>query len=228
MEKHSPVNPDLPKKRLGRGGLAGGIIGSIGLAASILALSATASASGPQLQAQTTDQEQPTLEVDLDGESNVVFGDIDDNSWAEFEACVDAVFAGPEADFDFGPDVSIMDGDDLSFADFGVGDGSITISKVGEEITVTTDGDVNVEVLDFDDVVIDIEDLGLDGVEFDRIELDDGNFDHALITEFDNHLSGCEDQLPQGVIEGGFIDSGFIGRAEGVALGRVSSAASTN
>ena len=97
-------------------------------------------------------------------------------AWEEFDACVDAVFdeygIEDELDDEFGNGVSIMTDDDLTFAEFGEGDGSITVNQVGGVITVTTDGDVTVE------------------------EIDESAFD-----EIDEALVGCEESLPGDLLD---------------------------
>lgn len=181
-------NPDLPRSNR-KVGLIGGVVGSIGLAASLFALTATAGASGPVLQA-TENAPAATAAVTDDDE-----GLAEDDAWAEFDACIEAVFESQGIDLDdefsdedFGVAVSIMDGDDVSFAEFGEADGSITITKAGDDISVTSTGDVMVEEFDWKDVEL------LDGVEFEMLE----DFDDELFAELDEALSGCDDQLPEG------------------------------
>ena len=75
------------------------------------------------------------------------------------------------------PHVIVFDGDLPSFIDFGDGDGSVTITKTGDEITVTTDGDVTVEQLD---AIVDgvLEGLPeIDPNDFDLGDLDLGDLD---------------------------------------------------
>lgn len=211
--KDSPT-PDLPRSNR-KAGLLGGVVGSIGLAASIFALTATAGAAAPVLQAQDTEP-APVIDEDFPNEE----------AWAEFETCIDAVFESQGIDvakafgdgeildmdefegtfdeFDFGPAVSIMDGEDMSFAEFGEGDGSITITKSGDDISVTSDGDVTVEEFDWD--AIEAEGIEfLEGIEFPEGEGLDGDFemlegfDDEAFDELDEALSSCDDKLPEGV-----------------------------
>lgn len=224
--------PDLPRSNR-KAGLIGGVVGSIGLAASIFALTATAGAAGPVLQAQDGASESepaPVLDEDFP----------DEEAWAEYDACIDAVFEahgfdideafadvemfdmedfeGDFDEFDFGPAVSIMDGEDMSFAEFGDGDGSITITKTGDDISVTTDGDVVVEEINWDD--LEAEGIAvLEGEAFagDIEMLDD--FDHEAFEEIDEALSTCDDQLPEGVdldVEFGEIEDFDFDEAEDV------------
>lgn len=228
--------PDLPRSNR-KAGLIGGVVGSIGLAASIFALTATAGAAGPVLQAQdgSSDSEPaPVLDEDFP----------DEEAWAEYDACVDAVFEAHgfdvdeafadvemldmddyEGDFDefdfeieFGPAVSIMNGEDMSFAEFGEGDGSIMITKTGDDISVTSDGDVVVEEIDWDE--LEAEGIGvLEGevLEGDIEMLDD--FDHEAFEEIEEALSTCDDQLPEGVdldVEFGAIEDFDFDQAEDV------------
>jgi len=189
--------PDRPRSHR-KAGLIGAAIGSIGLAASIFALTATAGAAGPVLHAQDAESEPvPVVEETFP----------DEEAWTEFETCIDAVFGeadffeshdidGNFDDFDFGPAVSIMDGDDMSFAEFGEGDGSITITKTGDDISVTSDGDVTLEEFNWDDAdgIGVLEGHVLDG-DFEMLE----GFDDEAFEELDAALSGCDDKLPEGV-----------------------------
>jgi len=184
-----------------RAGIVGSVAGAAALTASIFLLSSGAGATSPSLVAQPeTEPAEPALIDDIAA---------DDAAWAEFDECISAVFevegidvemAGSSAvmvdefdleldgDYDdeafeieFGPAVSVMDGDNLTFADFGEGDGSITITKSGDEIAVTSDGDVNVEDVDI--------------TEFE------GGFEAELMDdgEFEDLFSSCDDKLPDGV-----------------------------
>ncbi len=232
------TTPDLPRSNR-KAGLLGGVVGSIGLAASIFALTATAGAAAPVLQAQNTESE-PVPVVDE--------GFPDEEAWTEFETCIDAVFEsqaidvdkvfgdvelfemdefegefdieGEFDDFDFGPAVSIMDGEDMSFAEFGDGDGSITITKTGDDISVTSNGDVTLEELDWDDLAG--EGIAVEGIAILEGESLDGDFemferfDDEAFDELDEALSACDDKLPEGVD----LDHGF-GDAEEAELAEV-------
>lgn len=119
----------------------------------------------------------------------------EDAAWAEYDVCVEALFgdidgeAGIDGgidemiDFDFGPAVSIADGETFSFAEFGDGDGSITVTKTGDAISISVDGDV--EVIDED------------ALESMVMEFDDefGEFEVELEAAFE----ACDDKLPEGI-----------------------------
>ena len=271
------TTPTGPRRSTRKAGLVGGALGSLGLAVSVFALSATAGAAGPVLQADTepapteilAEAAEGELELDdadfaaadacwdeldatfaFDGDADIDEDAIDwdaleaasqeceallpqevqdeiaaeEEAWAPYEACIDGVLEAEGIDWedaevvefdvdlddefddefdgeimDFGPAVSIMDGDDVSFAEFGEGDGTITIVKSGDDITVSTDGDVNVETIDWDD-----EAMMLDG-EFAI----DGDF--AIDAELDEAFSACDDQLPEGIdFEDGDFEDGFV------------------
>lgn len=204
-----------------RAGLIGGVIGSLGLAATLLAVTATAGATEPTLETPpNTDVAVPTDGTDADLPT--------DEDWADYDACVNAAFAAAGIDvetdvfeagegefvegmegiavMDFGPAVSVMNGDDLTFADFGEGDGSITITKTGDDISVTSDGDVTVEEVDFEelsgDFDIDLLEGELADGEFEVLDIDDEAF-----AEIDDALAGCDDKLPEGIDFEDFSDA---------------------
>jgi hypothetical protein len=54
----------------------------------------------------------------------------------------------PLGDVFGGGHVTVIDDDGMTIADFGDGDGSVTITKQGDTITVTSEGDVTVQALD--------------------------------------------------------------------------------
>lgn len=112
----------------------------------------------------------------------------DNAAFADYDACIDGLFEDAGIDVeameleggeieafeaDFGQSVAIADGEDYSWVDFGDGDGSVTITKTGDDITVTTTGDVDVQSFD---------DEGLD----------------ADFEAFDNALESCDNMLPEG------------------------------
>lgn len=215
MENH----PHNQARSSRNAGLFGGVVGTLGLTAAIFAMSATAGAAAPVLQAQDTDPAPTVQDVELNEDAFAA----DDEAWASYDECINQVFEdlgiefsdveALEADMldgeivgldDFGTAVSIMDGEDLSFAEFGEGDGTITINKTGDEITVDTAGDVTVEAIDWDEAAIALEgDMVLEG----DIELNELSIDNEL----DNELSGCDDKLPEGFdLDTGYdLDAGF-------------------
>jgi hypothetical protein len=118
-----------------------------------------------------------------------------EEAFGPYEACVDAVleeqgfddgdFLGDAEMFDFGPAVSIMTGDTASFAEFGEGDGHVTITKTGDDFTVTSDGDVSIEDIDWDAAFAGCDDQLPEG-------FDDGDFE--LFGEAD-HQDESDDEL---------------------------------
>ncbi len=117
----------------------------------------------------------------------------------EYNICVSDAFsaAGFDGDIDgegilveeldFDGIVSVFDGDEETLAAFGEGDGSITITKAGDEIAVSTNGDVTVET------------FALEDLEANFAEEADAMFeDDPAFEEFDAALAGCDDELPEG------------------------------
>jgi hypothetical protein len=100
---------------------------------------------------------------------------------------------------DLGAIVSVMDGDTLSVAEFGDGDGTVTITKSGDDISVSSTGDVTVDDIDFD-----IDGMELDGFDFD-LEL--GELGEQF-QAFEDALSSCEESLPEDLLDGGFLFGG--------------------
>ena len=137
----------------------------------------------------------------LDG----VFPDVLDGL---FEGEFDGVFKGEfdglfEGEFedefpvDLGAIVSVMNGDSLSVAEFGDGDGTVTITKTGDEISVSSTGDVTVDDIDFD----------IDGMELDGFDLDLGELGEEF-QAFEDALSSCEESLPEDLLDGGLFFGG--------------------
>jgi len=77
-------------------------------------------------------------------ENGVDFGDFEEEFEGQFEDDLDDHSEYP-------PSVSVITDDAMSFAEFGEGDGTVTITKVGDSVTVETTGDVTVEEYDFED-----------------------------------------------------------------------------
>lgn len=209
MEDQTPPTPPRSSRRAG---LVGGIVGSVGLAAALLTLTATAGADEtPTLEAPVSDAPTEAVEaIDADEFPG-------EEEWAAYDACIDAVFEKNGFDFDevfeiddaqlldgeidfdemdFGPEVSIFDGDELSFAEFGEGDGSVTITKSGDDLTITSEGDVDVEEVDWNEAIM-LDEFDAELAEGD-IELLEG-FDDAAFEALDEELASCEDQLPEGI-----------------------------
>lgn len=217
--------PDLPRSNR-KAALLGGVVGSIGLAASLFALTATAGASGPVLQTPNTEPVAATAAANDDDSFP------DEEAWSEYDACIDAVFESQGFDideafgelelldmdeFDFGPAVSILDGDGISAAEFGEDDGSITVTKIGDDISVTSDGDVTFEEISWDD----IEGLSDEIAEVDVLAGDVEVLDGNMFEELDNELSGCDDHLPEGIDFENFIDEGEVFAIDDADLGEV-------
>lgn len=276
MEENTPQDtaPQEHRRSVRKAGIIGGVIGSIGLAASIFALTATAGAATSTLAAQDTDSGpdvtapeadtlyNDTLESDEEVPEDYAAAEVcwvaleekfnlhdledkaieDKAAWEAFEAeadtceallpqdvkdeiaahdkafgpyekCVDAVFEeqgfddegffgddvfGDDEMFDFGPAVSIITDDAASFAEFGEGDGHVTITKTGDDFAITSDGDVTIEDIDWD-------------AEFEGLE-GHGETDDAEFEAFDAALSSCDDKLPEGFDFDG--DFGLFDEAE--------------
>ncbi len=138
-------------------------------------------------------------DLDLLGGFDVI-GDVATSSFEEFD------FDFPEG-FEPPPGVFVEAGDDTGFYEFGDGDGTITITKSGDEISVESDGDVNVQTFE-------LPDFGPDG-DFSFPELtpeQQAEFD-AKTAEIDAAWeaadSACGDLLPD--IIGGMLDGAFDG-----------------
>ena len=83
--------------------------------------------------------EELAAEYELDGEFDEEFNGEFDGEWIE-----DGWFEGP-------PFLSVENGEHLTFVEFGEGDGTVTVEKVGDEITISTSGDVAEESIDLAD-----------------------------------------------------------------------------
>ena len=224
----SPENPEIePEPPRRRSGLIGAGIGVAAIVASLLAFSTLAGAqdSGSEL----VDPDPAPVETD-DGDDDAKFEDAFnafDTCLSDagvdfpdelggilggvFEGDFDGLFEGEFFDGEFedkfpvdlGAIVSVMNGDSLSVAEFGDGDGTITITKTGDDISVSSTGDVTVDDIDFD-----IDGMELDGFDFD-LEL--GELGEKF-QAFEDALSSCEDSLPEDLLDGAFfLDDGFFG-----------------
>lgn len=128
-----------------------------------------------------------------------------------FKGELDGIFEGHLFDGEFedkfpvdlGAIVSVMDGDSLSVAEFGDGDGTVTITKTGDDISVSSTGDVTV-----DDIEFDMDGMELDGLDFD-LELGELGEEFQA---FEDALSSCEESLPTDLLDGDFfLDGPFFG-----------------
>ena len=104
-------------------------------------------------------------------------------------------------DFEFPSGVFVDAGDDTGFYEFGDGDGVITITKSGDDITVSSDGDVNVQ--DFE-----LPDFGVDG-EFPIPKITPEQ-EAELDATWGNIEDACGDLLPDDFI-GGLLDGVLSG-----------------
>jgi len=119
---------------------------------------------------------------------------VEDELWQAFDVCVEDAFAELDDrnefsadgtfddEFDFGPAVSIMDDERYRFAEFGEGDGTVTITKRGDDLAVEVSGDVEVA-----------EEELLSEVGEEHFELD-GEMEAA----YDQVFADCEVHLPEG------------------------------
>jgi len=134
-----------------------------------------------------------------------MFGDLEDFEFPEFDG---------DFEFDFteelGPDVSVMNNGELTIADFGDGDGTITITKSGDEITVTSTGDVELETVEPFGMLDGIIDGFGFGEAFEFPEFDGEGFDFPDFEEMDEAITACEDLLPEDVFG---MNHGFLSGA---------------
>lgn len=231
-----------------RAGVVGAVIGAVGLIATLLALSANATALSPSLVSQGGDADVVTEAEVVEGdyyeddfeipeefaaaeacylEAEADFGvdalddyddyedaefdgvdwdafyeavveceqllpadllaeiEADDAAWEAYDVCIDDAFGELDEEFgfaDFGPAVSVMDGDSYSFAEFGEGDGSIVVSKTGDAIVIESTGDVEI----FDEEAIE--------AEFADVVIDE---EAELV--YDEAFTVCEEHLPEGL-----------------------------
>lgn len=130
-----------------------------------------------------------------------------DAEWEAYDTCVDDAFEAAGIDLDVEFDdidelniddafVSVFTGDEETFAAFGDGDATITITKVGDDIAVASSGDVELETFNIDDFAADLE------IDLDQLAPGDAELDAAL--------AGCDDKLPEGFD----FDEGFDAVAE--------------
>lgn len=101
--------------------------------------------------------------------------------------------------FEIGPDVSVMDDGELTIADFGDGDGTVTITKSGDDISVTSTGDVTVETVEpFTGLAELGEGFGFDfDFDFKPGEIPEFNFKgFPKLGELDDAFRTCEELLP--------------------------------
>ncbi len=109
--------------------------------------------------------------------------------------------------FEIPSGVFVEAGDDTGFYEFGDGDGTITITKSGDDVSVSSDGDVNVQNFE-------LPDFGADG-DFSFPELtpeQEAELDSKW-AEIDNKWqaadAACGDLLPDGILDGVFSGGPF-------------------
>jgi hypothetical protein len=115
--------------------------------------------------------------------------------------------------FDIGPDVSVMDDGELTIADFGDGDGTITVTKTGDDISVTSTGDVKIETVEpFTGLAELGEGLGFDfdfDFDFEPGEIPEFDLEgFPKLGELDDAFSTCEELLPEDIFSIGGIFGG--------------------
>ncbi len=209
----APPTPDAEPPRSRRGWVIGASIVGVGLGVGGLVVGATAlaSSSGDEPASTVSADALPTA---IDSDSLPPELDEFIAGAEEFGACITGQIDLPTHDADGGPLVIVADpsGDgDLQIIEFGEGDGSITIERSGDDITVDTDGDITATT--GDDIVASLDDLFADlGTAFEACEgslppipplgdifgdipgLEDFNLDDFNLDDFDlDQLPGLED-----------------------------------
>ncbi|MFK8023506.1 MAG: hypothetical protein AB8G26_06030 [Ilumatobacter sp.] len=169
----------------------------VGLAVAGVTLGSNlASAAGDEPQPDRTDTPAPEP---IDDTSVVVLGESKiDEMFAAYDDCLSAalpdLFAvgettemGEIAAMEIPDSVALYANNDVSFYDFGDGDGEITLTKTNGAITVAVDGDV-----------IEFDDSSFDMAEFDA-EFEP-EFGPEFDAEFDAAHEGCADLLPDDIV----------------------------
>jgi hypothetical protein len=104
-------------------------------------------------------------------------------------------------DFEIPSGVFVEAGDDTGFYEFGDGDGTITITKSGDDVSVSSNGDVNVQTFE-------LPDFGLDG-DFSFPEITSEQ-KADLDSTWEAVENACGDLLPDDFL-GGMLDGVFSG-----------------
>ncbi|MEM8621864.1 MAG: hypothetical protein AAGF73_19340 [Actinomycetota bacterium] len=205
----APPAPEVEPPRSRRGWVIGASIVGVGLGVGGLVVGATAlaSSSGNEPASTVSADASPTAidNGDLPPDLDELVAGAD-----EFVSCIAGQIDLSTNDADGGPLVIVAnpnnDGE-LQIIEFGDGDGSITIERSGDDITVGTDGDITTTT--GDDIITSLDDLFADlGTALDACQqslppippLGD-IFDDFNLEEFDfDQLPGLEDfdfdQLP--------------------------------
>ncbi len=192
MNEETPTQNTTSKQRIGLLG-AGALLGATGLVAAVMSLGGTASAQDSDIEPETpaTDVAESTVSDDLDSDWEEFGSEADweefETAFEEFDQCLaDHGITEDEEFDDFDFDAVVMDGEEsYTTAGFGEGDGTITITKVGDDINVHTSGDVTVETFTEDDFEADME---------------------AYDEEWEQAMEACEDTLPEEVVDGDFFE----------------------
>lgn len=174
----------------------GSVLGATAIVGSLVALGSVASA-----------QDEPAEQVTavVDGEHAEIGMPADDAAWEAFDTCLadNGVDIEPELTALNGVDgeledamfldtsVFVQDGEEMSFATFGDGDGSITITKSGDDVVVTTTGDASVETDDL------WEEIDSGQVDTDWEEID---------ADLERAFEACEGELPDDALSGFVMD----------------------
>jgi hypothetical protein len=113
---------------------------------------------------------------------------------------------GIHENFEIPSDVIVEAGEDTGFYEFGDGDGTITITKSGDDVNVSSDGDVNVQTFE-------LPDFGADGdfpfpeiTSEQKVEID---------ATWEKVKDACGDLLPDDLI-GGLFNGVFSGGPFGI------------
>ena len=161
----------------------------------------------PEIAAQFEELEACISEQlgDLD-----VFGGFDvigeDGAIPPFDQLEDFGFDMLEG-FEIPSGVFVEAGDDTGFYEFGDGDGTITITKSGDDVSVSSDGDVNVATFELPDFAADGDFSFPELTPEQEAELDStwGEID----SKWQAADAACGDLLPEGILDGVFSGGPF-------------------
>lgn len=105
-----------------------------------------------------------------------------DEVWADLED-----EWGDEFDVEELPEVAVQTADGITIVDLGEGDGTVTITKTGEDISVATDGDLTSETITWDDLEAEFDEMDDDmDDELDELDDIDDEMDDTEETELDD------------------------------------------
>ena len=197
------MNTNEKRRRL-RSVVAGVAVGALGLTGSLLVLGQSAGATATTAPATATATDvDPTEETWADFDQCLVdegvlteedldamYSETYDDEFLDGEIFDEEFFddeAATEWD-DSIPTVSVQQVDQLNFFEFGSGDGTVTITKVGDDIQVSSDGDVLHDSFDLSDLDVFADDELFDGFSDEELE--------AEIAAWDAALENCEHLVP--------------------------------